>query len=378
MKKYFLAIASFFIYSHISLGQVYPGQMDSTFVPVRSHHYDPELTFDFCVNEPAWSNQAGIHSAFGSTDRLYFRKEVPVNHDNDLSSSYSTTVWRGERANAQILVWSSEALEQVRVSTQDLRSAEGNIIPKDRITFELVRYVLSNYPYAEKKAICGESPYKSPTDMGVNMVGNCIVDDEAVKDASRNEIIRRYYKALCEQRKGNGGEESIYKLELLMKQAGTGVDNRPVAAAAMKRAEETGAPAAAIELPDGAIVTGKTSSLLGASSAMLLNALKKLANLDHDVKLISPTIIEPIQHLKVSHLGNHNPRLHTDEILIALCICAATDEKAELAMQQLEKLKCCEVHSSVILSGVDENVFQKLGVNLTCEPIYQTKKLFHG
>ena len=161
MKKYFLAVASFFIYSHISLGQVYPGQMDSTFVPVRSHHYDPELTFDFCVNEPAWSNQAGIHSAFGSTDRLYFRKEVPVNHDNDLSSSYSTTVWRGERANAQILVWSSEALEQVRVSTQDLRSAEGNIIPKDRITFELVRYVLSNYPYAEKKAICGESPYKS-------------------------------------------------------------------------------------------------------------------------------------------------------------------------------------------------------------------------
>ena len=149
MKKYFLAVASFFIYSHISLGQVYPGQMDSTFVPVRSHHYDPELTFDFCVNEPAWSNQAGIHSAFGSTDRLYFRKEVPVNHDNDLSSSYSTTVWRGERANAQILVWSSEALEQVRVSTQDLRSAEGNIIPKDRITFELVRYVLSNYPYAE-------------------------------------------------------------------------------------------------------------------------------------------------------------------------------------------------------------------------------------
>ena len=161
MKKYFLAVASFFIYSHISLGQVYPGQMDSTFVPVRSHHYDPELTFDFCVNEPAWSNQAGIHSAFGSTDRLYFRKEVPVNHDNDLSSSYSTTVWRGERANAQILVWSSEALEQVRVSTQDLRSAEGNIIPKDRITFELVRYVLSNYPYAEKKAICGEYPYKS-------------------------------------------------------------------------------------------------------------------------------------------------------------------------------------------------------------------------
>ena len=226
--------------------------------------------------------------------------------------------------------------------------------------------------------IFGESPYKSPTDMGVNMVGNCIIDDEAVKEASRNEIIRRYYKALCEQRKGNGGEEGIYKLELLMQQAGTGIDCRPVAAAALQRAEETGAPAAAIELPDGQIVTGKTSSLLGASSAMLLNALKQLAGIDHDEKLISPTIIEPIQHLKVANLGNHNPRLHTDEVLIALCICAATDPQAELAMRQLEKLKCCEVHSSVILSAVDENVFGKLGVNLTCEPVYQTKKLFHG
>lgn len=226
--------------------------------------------------------------------------------------------------------------------------------------------------------IFGTSPYKSPTDMGVNMVGKCIIDDEAVREASRNEIIRRYYRALCEQRKGNGGEDAIYKLELLMKQAGTGIENRPVAAAAIKRAEETGAPAAAIELPDGTIVTGKTSSLLGASSAMLLNALKKMAGLDHDVKLIAPTIIEPIQHLKVSHLGNHNPRLHTDEVLIALSICAAADEKAEAAMQQLEKLRCCEVHSSVILSAVDENVFGKLGVNLTCEPKYQTKKLFHG
>ncbi len=226
--------------------------------------------------------------------------------------------------------------------------------------------------------IYGQSPYKSPTDMGVNMVGNCIVDDEAVKEAARNEIVRRYYKALCEQRKGNGGEEGIYKLELLMKQAGTGVEQRPVVAAAIQRAEQTNAPAAAIELPDGTIVTGKTSSLLGASSAMLLNALKKLAGIEKDVKLIAPEVIEPIQRLKVCNLGNHNPRLHTDEILIALCICAATDSRAELAMQQLEKLKCCEVHSSVILSGVDESVFQKLGINLTCEPKYQTKKLFHG
>lgn len=226
--------------------------------------------------------------------------------------------------------------------------------------------------------IYGASPYKSPTDMGVNMVGNCIVDDEAVQLASRNEIVRRYYKALCEQRKGNGGEDAIFKLELLMKQAGTSTHDRAVATAATVKAEVTDAPAAAIELPDGTIVTGKTSALLGASSSMLLNALKKLAGLDDEVKLIAPTVIEPIQHLKTAHLGNHNPRLHTDEVLIALCICAATDEKAELAMQQLEKLRGCEVHSSVILSSVDENVFHKLGVNLTCEPKYQTKKLFHG
>ncbi|MDD4842958.1 MAG: DUF1846 domain-containing protein [Anaerotignum sp.] len=226
--------------------------------------------------------------------------------------------------------------------------------------------------------IYGEAPYKSPTDMGVNMVGNCIIDDEAVREASCNEIIRRYYKALCEQRMGNMDEDIIFRLELLMKQVGVSMANRPVIAAAVKVAEETNAPGAAIELPDGTIVTGKTTSLLGASSAMLLNALKKLAGIPKEAKLISPTVIEPIQKLKVNNLGNHNPRLHTDEVLIALCISATTDAKASLALQQLEKLKCSEVHSSVILSNVDENVLQKLGVNLTCEPKYQTKKLFHG
>lgn len=226
--------------------------------------------------------------------------------------------------------------------------------------------------------IYGSSPYKSPTDMGVNMVGKSIFDDEAVCDAARAEIVRRYYKALCDRRKGNLTDDVIYKLELLMKQAGTGTADRPAAQAANERGEATGEPAAAIELPDGTIVTGKTSALLGASSAMLLNALKTLAGIGKGVKLISPTIIEPIQKLKVGHLGNHNPRLHTDEVLIALCICAATDPQADLALRQLEKLKCCEVHSTVILSSVDENVFQKLGVNLTCEPQYQTKKLFHG
>lgn len=226
--------------------------------------------------------------------------------------------------------------------------------------------------------IYGASPYKSPTDMGVNMVGNCIFDDDAVSDAAKTEIVRRYYSALCERRKGNLAEDVIYKLELLMKQAGTSIADRSVAAAANARAEETGAPAAAIELADGRIVTGKTSSLLGASSAMLLNALKTLAGIEKGVRLISPTIIEPIQRLKVGHLGNHNPRLHTDEVLLALCICATTDPVADLALKQLEKLKCCEVHSTVILSSVDETIFKKLGVNLTCEPNYQTKKLFHG
>lgn len=218
--------------------------------------------------------------------------------------------------------------------------------------------------------ILGECPYKSPTDMGVNMAGNCIIDDEITKEASRAEILRRYYKALCDQRKGLIPDEVVFKLELLMKKAGITTENRRVIGPALQKAALTGAPAAAIELPDGAIITGKTSELLGASAALLLNALKTLAGIEDSVHLISPVIIEPIQHLKTSHLGNRNPRLHTDEALIALSICAATDEKAELAMEQLSKLRGCEVHSSVILSAVDEKVFRRLGVNLTCEPLY--------
>ncbi len=225
--------------------------------------------------------------------------------------------------------------------------------------------------------ILGESPYKSPTDMGVNMAGYCITDDDACCAASRQEIIRRYYNALCEQRKGNADESLGYKLELLMNQAGVSPADRPVAAVAREKAEETGMPAAAIQLDDGRIVTGRTSNLLGAFSAALLNALKTLAGIQDEVHLISPIILEPIQHLKVDHLGNHNPRLHTDETLIALSISAATNPTAQLALNQLHRLKGCEAHSSVILSQVDENVLKKLGVNLTCEPKYQTKKLYH-
>ena len=218
--------------------------------------------------------------------------------------------------------------------------------------------------------IAGASPYKSPTDMGVNMAGNCIIDDEACCRAARQEIIRRYYSAMCEQRQGNGSEEVVYKVELLMNKAGITSEDRPVIARALCRAEETGMPAAAVELPDGRIITGKTSSLLGASAAVLLNALKALGGIQKDIHLISPIVIEPIQNLKIKHLGNRNPRLHTDEILVALSISAATNPTAELALRQLPKLRGCEAHSSVILSHVDEGTFRKLGVNLTCEPQY--------
>ncbi|MBR3282184.1 MAG: DUF1846 domain-containing protein [Ruminococcus sp.] len=219
--------------------------------------------------------------------------------------------------------------------------------------------------------ILGESPYKSPTDMGVNMAGNCIIDDEAVCKAAKDEIIRRYYVGMCDYRKGQISEDEVMKLELLMKQANVTVDDRKVVSAALEREKETGAPAAAMELPDGTILTGRTSNLLGAVSALLLNALKYFGGIPDDVLLMSPHVIEPIQNLKVKHLGNNNPRIHTDETLLALSICANTDENAKKAMEQIEKLRGCEVHSTVILSPVDERIFKRLGINLTCEPKYQ-------
>ena len=225
--------------------------------------------------------------------------------------------------------------------------------------------------------IMGECPYKSPTDMGVNMAGYAIIDDEATREASRQEIIRRYYNALCQRRQGTADDDQVYKIELLMKQAEITIADRPVVTAANVKAEMTGEPAAAIELPDGRIITGKTSALLGASSAMLLNALKAMAGIEDDVQLISPDTIGPIQTLKVNHLGNKNPRLHTDEVLLALSICASTDAQAKHAIEQLQNLKGSEVHSSVILSQVDITTFRKLGINLTCEPTYQNQSLYH-
>lgn len=217
--------------------------------------------------------------------------------------------------------------------------------------------------------IYGENPYKSPTDMGVNMVGNCIIDDEACCEASRAEIIRRYYNTMNRVVNEEATENEAYKIELIMKQAKITTDDRKVTIAAKERAERLGVGTAAIELADGRIITSKTTDLLGASAALLLNAVKVLGGIDHDTHLISPTAIEPIQELKVKYLGGKNPRLHTDEVLIALSLAAITDENARIAMEQLPKLRGCQVHTSVMLSEVDIKIFKKLGVDLTCEPV---------
>lgn len=215
--------------------------------------------------------------------------------------------------------------------------------------------------------IYGNSPYASPTDMGVNMAGNCIFDDEACREASRQEIIRRYYQTVSGVADGNNTQEEVGKIQLLMSQENLSPTDRPVVTPALERAEKTNAPAVAIELADGKIITGKTGDLLGSSSAALLNALKELAGIPHETPIISPTAIAPIQTLKTKFLGSKNPRLHTDEVLIALSATAADNDDAKLALNQLSKLKSCQVHSTVMLSDVDRNVFKRLECELTCD-----------
>jgi len=226
------------------------------------------------------------------------------------------------------------------------------------------------------EGIFGECPYKSPTDMGVNMAGNCIFDDEVCKEASLQEVIRRYYSSLNRLVKEECRPEELYKIELLMKQAKISTEARKVVSAALLKAETSEGPAAAMELADGRLITGKTSDLLGASAALILNATKALAGIDKEVHLISPTVIEPVQTLKTRYLGSTNPRLHTDEILIALSMSAALNERAKLALDQLPKLRGCQVHTSVMLSDVDIKVFKKLGIQLTSEPRYEYKRLY--
>ena len=217
--------------------------------------------------------------------------------------------------------------------------------------------------------IYGENPYKSPTDMGVNMAGKCIFDDEAVSEASNMEIIRRYYKSLVQMAQGDNVENEVYKIELIMKQAKITTDDRKVTVAAKERAEKIGVPTAAIELSDGTIITSKTTDFMGASAALILNALKYLGGIDDNVHLISPKAFEPIQSLKTDYLGSKNPRLHSDEALIALALSAIDDENAKKAMEQLPKLMGCQVHTSDMLSDVDIKTFKKLGVDLTSEPV---------
>ena len=221
------------------------------------------------------------------------------------------------------------------------------------------------------EGIMNECPYKSPTDMGVNMAGFAICDDEVCRRASQQEIIRRYYASAVNVRKGLAEPEELYKQELLLKQADVTPQDRPVAVEATRRADETGLPATAIEMENGTIITGKTGDLLGASAAAIMNVLKEYAGIPHEEKLVSAESIAPIQQLKTVYLGGHNPRLHTDELLIALSISAATNPHAKLAMEQLPRLRGNEVHSSVILSDVDETVFRRLGMHLTCTPNYE-------
>ena len=226
------------------------------------------------------------------------------------------------------------------------------------------------------EGIYGSNPYKSPTDMGVNMAGNCIIDDEVCCEASRMEIIRRYYNALNRAVRDESSDNEVYKIELLMKQAKITKDDRKVTVACKKRAEELVVPTAAIELADGHIITSKTTDFLGASAALLLNALKYLAGIDHDTRLICPEAIAPIQDLKVRYLGGKNPRLHTDEVLIALTLAACSDENAKRSLEQLPNLRGCQVHTSVMLSEVDIKIYKKLGVDLTSEPVQTTKRIY--
>lgn len=221
--------------------------------------------------------------------------------------------------------------------------------------------------------IQGKSPYKSPTDMGVNMAGFCIIDNKTVENACHMEILRRYYTAQSDFIKGKGSAETVKKIELIMNKEGITSDICPAIEASIKKAEITGAPAGGMVLPNGKVITGKTSSLLGASSALLLNALKELAGIDENINIISPEVIEPICKLKTTNLHHRNPRLHSDEVLLALCISAVTNSDAQLAIDQLENLKGCDAHFSVVISNVDEKLYRRLGINVTCEPKYETR-----
>ena len=226
------------------------------------------------------------------------------------------------------------------------------------------------------ESILGRCPYQSPTDMGVNMAGSCIVDDAVCREASRMEILRRYYTALTDRLRGKADDSLVYKLELVMKQAAVDSSLCPAVAASLAREEATGAPAGAMVLPDGEVVTGRTSDLLGASAALLLNALKRLGGIDQNLDLIATQVLEPICRLKTGSLGHKNPRLHSDEVLIALCVSALTNPIAALAQEQIPKLRGCDAHFTVVLSDVDEKLYKRLGMHVSYEPKYERQRLY--
>ena len=240
---------------------------------------------------------------------------------------------------------------------------------RDVEAFPLLRTLLEK--------LTGTTPYQSPTDMGVNMVGFCITDDAVCRAAAQQEIIRRYFKAQVEEARAGLGTEQSERAAVIMAKAGIKVEDRPVVAPARQRAEETGEPASAMQLHDGTMITGRTSPLLGCSAAMLLNALKHLAGIDDDIHLLSPESIEPIQTLKTKHLGSKNPRLHTDEVLIALSVSAAKDDNARKALEQIKELAGCDVHTTTILGSVDEGIFRNLGVLVTSDPVFARKKALY-
>ena len=240
---------------------------------------------------------------------------------------------------------------------------------RDVEAFPLLRTLLEK--------LTGTTPYQSPTDMGVNMAGFCITDDAVCRAAAQQEIIRRYFKAQVEEARAGLGTEQSERAAVIMAKAGIKVEDRPVVAPARQRAEETGEPASAMQLHDGTMITGRTSPLLGCSAAMLLNALKHLAGIDDDIHLLSPESIEPIQTLKTKHLGSKNPRLHTDEVLIALSVSAAKDDNARKALEQIKELAGCDVHTTTILGSVDEGIFRNLGVLVTSDPVFARKKALY-
>ncbi|MCI9628573.1 MAG: DUF1846 domain-containing protein [Eggerthellaceae bacterium] len=225
--------------------------------------------------------------------------------------------------------------------------------------------------------IAGESPYKSPTDMGVNMAGYAIVDDEACREASNNEIVRRYFSAAVEQKRTGVEDCGLNKIEMLMNKAEITANLSPARSAALLKAETTGKPAGAMQLPDGKVVTGKTGNLLGAASALLMNALKGVSGVDDDVDVISDDVLEPICHLKTEHLGNRNPRLHSNETLLALTISSSTNPLAELLIDNADKLRGCDAYFSVIISSTDEKLYKTLGINVCCEPKYEQHRYYH-